>query len=249
MKNKIILHIPHNSTRIPAIFYKQNLLLSKQEIKSFNLTMSDIYTKNLFKCRRCKRIIAPYSRIFCDIEKFTDDSMEEMSKFGMGTIYTKTNLGKEFINVDKNYREKVIKTYYNVVHRKLDKVASQLIKTSNVILVDCHSFSKSTAEIFGNAENLPDICLGVNDSYNQTLLKFVKTYFQNLGYSVSVNFPYKGAMLPDAFLNKNTPNFFSIMIEINRNLYLENFKKNSHFKTIQKQIKRLLILLKTLNLD
>ena len=244
MKNKIILHIPHNSTRIPSIFYNQKLLLSTQEIEAFNLTMSDLYTKDLFKLCGCKKIVAPYSR------KFADNDKEEMSKFGMGAIYTRTNLGKEFINLDKNYREVIINSYYNLIHKKLDKAASNLIKSSKVILVDCHSFSKSTAQVFGKAEGLPDICLGVNNIYfSQTLLEFVKAYFQNLGYSISINYPYSGAMIPDSFLNKNIANFYSIMIEVNRELYLDGFKKNSHFKTIQKQIKRLLILLKNLKID
>lgn len=247
MKNKILLHIPHNSTRLPKKFFKQQILIDKEELRLFNLTMTDLYTKDLFSSYN-KKIVAPYSRIFCDVEKFVDDKEEMMSKFGMGVLYTKTNLGKDFIHFGDDYKEDIINSYYNVFHKKLDKASIKATKSSNLILVDCHSFSSSTTAIFGESAS-PDICLGINDIYfSQTLLDFVKSYFQNLGYTVSVNSPYSGAMIPDAFINKKVDGFYSIMIEINKSLYLENFNKNHHFKTLRKEIKGLLKLLKDIKL-
>ena len=35
--------------------------------------------------------------MFCDVEKYLDDSKEVMSKYGMGAVYTKDSNGKEFI--------------------------------------------------------------------------------------------------------------------------------------------------------
>ena len=128
MKNKLLLHIPHNSTRLPKKFFKQQILIDKGELRLFNLTMTDLYTKGLFSCK-CKKIVAPYSRIFCDVEKFADDEKEVMSKYGMGVLYTKTNMGKDFIRFDDNYKKNVINSYYNILHKRLDKAAKSFRPT------------------------------------------------------------------------------------------------------------------------
>lgn len=37
----------------------------------------------------CSKIVFPYSRIFCDVEKFRDDSKEILSKKGNGSYLYK----------------------------------------------------------------------------------------------------------------------------------------------------------------
>ena len=48
MKTKVLLHIPHTSLRLPKIFYK-GLLISKEELRKYNLKMSDLEVDYLFK--------------------------------------------------------------------------------------------------------------------------------------------------------------------------------------------------------
>ena len=86
-KLKVLLHIPHTSLRVPKIFYN-GLKISKYEFRKYNLKMSDIDIDYLFSDIKGKRIKAKYSRMFCDVEKFKDDTKEFMYKYGQGVIYT-----------------------------------------------------------------------------------------------------------------------------------------------------------------
>jgi N-formylglutamate amidohydrolase len=83
MKN-LILHIPHSSTNIP---FFDGYIDDKQKIIKEIIKLTDWFTDDLFSNEIDDAIITPFSRIFCDVERFTDDKLEVMSKFGMGFLY------------------------------------------------------------------------------------------------------------------------------------------------------------------
>lgn len=112
MKNIVFLHIPHSSLRLTKEFVSQKKYISPAEIERFNLTMTDLFTNELFSSRKFRHIQAKYSRICCDMEKFEDDSQEEMAKYGMGVIYTKTNKNLQMIDYSGVYRQSVLQKYY-----------------------------------------------------------------------------------------------------------------------------------------
>ena len=93
MKNKIILNISHSSLKLPKEFVKQKKFLSSSEIQNFNKQMTDLFTDELFFCKNHRHIKAKYSRIACDVEKFVDEKLEVMAKFGLGVFY-QNNLKK-----------------------------------------------------------------------------------------------------------------------------------------------------------
>ena len=234
VKNKIILFLPHSSIKLPHIFKKHEKLLSDSEIKFFNMSMTDLYTDKLFSSYRFCNIKSRVSRIVCDCEKFIDDSKECMSKFGLGVVYMKTHQGKKFINIDEKYKNKILNKFYFPVHKKLDKKTKNLNKKT-IILVDCHSFSKDI--VLDQKGDFPDICIGINEKYiDKNIIDFTTTYFQTKGYKTRINYPYVGAMIPDNIYDKNIKYFYTIMIEINRDLYLKNFKKNFDFYKLKKII-------------
>lgn len=243
----IILHIPHSSTMLPHFFYKKTCA-NKNIIKKFNYNITDLYTNELFGKNKYKKIIFKYSRIFCDVEKFADDDKEIMSSFGMGYVYTSTNLGVEFLKPTKDYKEKIFKKYYTKHHRKLDNIVGKSLKKQKTILIDCHSFSKDIIMFKEKKQNLPDICLGFEEIYyNEKIINFIKSFFEKLGYKVQLNYPYSGAIIPNKFLNKINTNLFCVMIEVNKNIYLnKNNTKNNNFEKLTQQIQSLLTELKNL---
>lgn len=182
------------------------------------------------------------------MEKFADDSKEEMAKYGMGVVYTNTNKNKKLISVSAEYRQKILKKYYYPYHNNLDKVVSNfLAKNKYVVMVDCHSFSKNII-MNGKTENLPDICIGSNESgvNDLKLLHFTKAYFENLGYKTSVNYPYSNSMVPNNLIKHPNEKFASIMLEINKSLYLKGLKKSKNFAKLKKDIFNYLCTLKTI---
>lgn len=247
MKNEIILNIPHSSLKLPKEFLKREKLLSSAEIQIFNKQMTDLFTDEIFSCKNYKCIKAKYSRIACDVEKFLNEELEEMAKFGLGVFY-KNNLKKQpiFNKKDEKYEKNMLNKYYYPYHRALNKIIiRQIRRGKKVLLVDCHSFSREIVIEERRSENLPDICLGYNESFcEEKVVKFTYDYFAKLGYSVELNHPYSGAMVPTKLLNAPNPNFSSLMIEINRDIYLKKNEKSSNFNKIQCEIKKLLELLK-----
>ena len=71
MDKKIILHIPHSSIKIPLY---EGYLFDSTVLDKEILRLTDWFTDDLFYSDEDEMIIADFSRIFCDPERFTDDS-------------------------------------------------------------------------------------------------------------------------------------------------------------------------------
>jgi len=171
------------------------------------------------------------------IQKFDNDKLEPMSKFGMGVIYSKTNYGLCFRNYDKDYSDMVLTKYYHPYHKTLNyKVENLLKENDHVVLVDCHSFSKNIIMIKENQKNLPEICIGFNGTKDK-LSKYCIQFFKNLGYKVKSNYPYSGTIIPSSFINKQNPKLKSVMVEINKELYKKSL---TSFYKLQQDINGLL---------
>jgi N-formylglutamate amidohydrolase len=63
-----------------------------------------------------------------------------------------------------------------------------------------------------------------------------------MGYSVEENRPYEGALVPMEFYEKKDHRVTSIMVEVNRSLYMDESAgtKTSTFDIIREQIRSLL---------
>ncbi len=243
--NKIFLHIPHSSKEIPTVFWR-NTCQSKEIINRFVDVITDTDTDILFTDNGYEKIVFPYSRVFCDVEKFDDDELETMSKFGMGVVYSKNNSGLCFRNHDKEYTDMVLTNYYYPYHTTLnDKVEKLLKENETVVLVDCHSFSKDIIMIKENQEDLPEICIGFNEDKN-CLAEFCVQFLEELGYKVKINYPYSGSMVPNKFIENPNDRLKSVMIEINKELYMRD---TDTFYKVQKDINNLLTSIESLNLD
>lgn len=219
-KVKVLLHIPHTSLKVPRYFYK-GLLISKEEFNRYNLIMSDVLIDEVFKHVKGKRIKAKCSRMFCDVEKFKDDNLEIMSKYGQGVIYTHTYNGVEFHKHDEKYKKKVYK-YYDRYHKRIDRIASSVLKNKDTLLIlDIHSFSSRCAS-FIKEEPFPDICIGVEEKYySKEILEKIISRINELGLTYKINYPYSGSYVPNViYSNKVKGNVISIMLEVNKKVYL-----------------------------
>ena len=231
----MILHIPHSSTDLHDYkFHLQEDQLNK---------MTDWFTDELFTAKDAKRVVFPYSRLICDVERFEDDSQEPMSRFGMGVCYEKTTEGQALKEVSFLERLHIINTLYRPHHQKLYESCQEDIQTKGeALLIDCHSFPDK-AYYFNSDYNQDrvDICLGT-DSYHTpaNLINYIQNYFLSKGFTVAINKPYVGTIIPLKHYHTQ-PKLFSIMIEINRRLYLdENYHKNKKFSDLQEALTQLL---------
>jgi N-formylglutamate amidohydrolase len=230
---QLILHIPHSSTKIP---FHDGYVSSHAKIQQEIIKLTDWYTDDLFDSDVDNKIVAPFSRIFCDVERFADDELEIMSIVGMGVLYEKLDSDEILRKVTPELREKILNDYYWKHHDKLtSNVEEQLELNDECIIVDCHSFPSTPLKKAINQNlNTPDFSIGT-DSYH-TPKKYIEAsirYFENLGYTLGVDWPYNGSIVPMKYFQKEK-RVSSIMLEINRKLYLNeptNEKSTQYNKT------------------
>lgn len=206
---------------------KIKLIKELATLTAFSEQISDLLVDELFSHNIGVPFIAPYSRIYCDVEKYIDDTKEIMSQYGQGVFYTKDAKGKEIRRLSKEYKDHVAKNYYFPYHRRLDQLTTSLLAPS-LIIVDCHSYDENLV-LHNKSTSYLDIDIGFTSQYlSQALVDGVKKLFEDNGYSVSYNHPYAGTLIPNSIINKNIPNVYCLMIEINKRVYLpspELFKK------------------------
>ena len=218
----VLLHIPHASLDVPDAFY-DGLLIPREQFRKYNLEMTDLGIEELFRDCPYEKMVAPYSRLYCDVERFRDDSMEVMSKYGEGVVYTHTYDGCRFHFHDERYREEVLR-YYDDYHRQLDDLTRKLLLTDDELLIlDCHSFSDKMASHFFEPP-FPDICIGTEpDFYDERIVNLVIRKIETLGYTYRLDYPYRGSLVPNCVYHREIPSgkrVVSVMLEINKRIYL-----------------------------
>jgi N-formylglutamate amidohydrolase len=218
---KLILHIPHSSVIIPFL---DGFVVDSCVIRAEIGKLTDWFTDDLFYSEADIKVKADFSRIFCDPERFVDDNLEEMSKYGMGVLYEQTDNGIKMREVNSALREQIISKYYLPHHKNLEEsVKSELASNKKALIVDCHSFSNIPFNRdINKSPNRPNINIGTDAFHTpQSLIDFTVNFFNSKGLSVGVNWPYSGTIVPTCYYQKQDK-VYSIMIEINRNLYLDS---------------------------
>lgn len=66
----LILHIPHSSSFVPK---SAGYIVEDAIIQNEILELTDWYTDELFSTKTDTVICAPFSRVFCDVERFSND--------------------------------------------------------------------------------------------------------------------------------------------------------------------------------
>lgn len=235
MDKKIILHIPHSSINIP---HKEGYVVQDYKLEQEILKLTDWYTDDLFYSNDDDMIIAQFSRIFCDPERFTDDSQEVMSQFGMGVLYEKSDNGDKIRNVTSELKSKIVIEFYDKHHQKFSNaVNNQLNLFGKAIIIDCHSYPNIPLKRdLDQRPNRPDFNIGTDPYHTpKKLIDLSKSFFEDEGYSLGIDEPYMGSIVPIEHYQKNK-NVQSIMLEINRKLYLKEStnEKNENYLQIKK---------------
>lgn len=245
---KIIIHIPHASGHIPSY---EGYVANEDVIDHEILKLTDWHTENLFDIPGKDHLIikAGFSRVFCDVERFEDDNKESMAAKGMGALYTTTDEGAPLREVTEQLRERILNEFYRPHHQRLTRaVAQQLEATGQAIIIDAHSFSNTPfIRDHDQSPNRPDFCLGTDKIHTpDAWIQLAKDYFREMGYSLAVNSPYAGTIVPLEYYEKDD-RVKSIMLEVNRKLYMNesSTEKIASFEKTKETIKGFLQLLQT----
>ena len=242
MKTEILLHIPHSSYFIPNE-YKNLFCINEGELRLEQIKMTDNYTDELFDLP-FKKLIFPISRLICDVERFREEQDEEMTKQGMWVCYTKTHKLTELKEVTEQHKKEILEKYYDPHHKKFENTVEEILnRNKKCLVIDCHSFPSKALpyEVYQNDERA-DICIGTDEVHTkEALIEGYKKAFEELGYSVGIDEPFKGTIVPLKYYKKEK-RVQSIMIEINRKLYMneETGEKIEKFKELKNNIKKVI---------
>jgi len=207
--------------------------------------MTDAFTDELFAAV----VRFPVSRLLVDAERFSDDASEPMSKVGMGMIYTLTAYGKKLRRpLQAHEVRNLVSRYYETHHQTLlAEVSEELEKYGKSLIIDCHSFSSQPLPCDNDQSTpRPDFCLGTDLFHTPSALTHMAARcIEEMGFSVEINWPYAGSLVPMALYRKDH-RVASIMIEVNRRLYMDEMTgaKTGRFDSIREQIRKLLVLIR-----
>lgn len=224
-RRRIIVHIPHSSLNVPESFI-QRLKVDKEYFNRMNVYESD-YLIDLFKPDDLASLIFPYSRMFCDVERFRDDHKESNAIWQRrGVVYERDANSNNFIEIDPDYKNMVLTEYYDKHHETfLEMVRKRINRFGDSLIIDLHSYSDEYEsktycykKHFGSN---PDICIGFNDYKSmKELAGEVQRLCNRYGYTNSFNHPYEGSIVPLDYMDDRRVK--SIMLEINKKIYLNN---------------------------
>lgn len=221
----VVLHVPHDATAIPASVRDQ-YLLGERELERELLRMTDHYTLALFGGEGGRNVVrAPVSRLVVDVERFEDDRIEPMAAAGMGAMYALTSDLKPLRReIAPHEREALLSAYYRPHHARLEHAVSHVLaEHGRCLIIDCHSFPSVALpyERRHPDEPRPDICIGTDDFHTDKALaeRFMSTFAAE-GWRVALDSPFAGALVPASRYRKDR-NVGSIMVEVNRGLYMD----------------------------
>jgi N-formylglutamate amidohydrolase len=219
----IIVHVPHASRDIPEEA-RDDILLDDEELRAELLAMTDAWTDELMNLAEhydAQSVVAPISRLVCDVERFRDDAQEEMSQIGMGAVYSQTSDGRQLRRVTSKMREKYLQEFYDPHHRLLEAaVDGALSQTGTCLVLDIHSFpSKPLPYEQDQRTERPEVCIGFDSQHGRFLEEDEwKRCCDWARFEGDVNRPFSGSIVPLRHLGND--NVLSAMIEVRRDLYM-----------------------------
>jgi len=239
-----VVHIPHASKLVPADC-RPAILLDDACLAEELRLMTDAYTDELFALDGSAPIRFPISRLVVDPERFTEDAHEPMAERGMGVLYTRRANGQPLREPPPSAeRARLLDAWYHPHHDRLTRAVDQAIAGHGRCLVlDAHSFpSRPLPYELDQRLDRPDICLGSDEFHTPpALLNLAYAAFTAAGFSVQINAPFSGALVPGKHYRRDA-RVAALMIEVRRDLYMheDTGARRSDFATFAARLQELL---------
>ncbi len=226
----LLIHIPHDSTVIPAA-ERPDFLVSDEVLRAERLRLTDWHTGALYAEGADPQdvLLAEVSRLVVDVERFADDRREPCASVGMGATYVKTCAGHPLRALSEARRAELLARYYWPHHRRLDEAAAErLARFGRCVILDAHSFPTRALPTQVDFSAPPEIGIGTQPGHTSPELRAAaETFFRGHGFAVGVDVPFSGAMVPNRFFRKDA-RLQSVMVEVRRDLYMDEESGERH---------------------
>jgi len=225
-KYPILITVPHCSTFVPAEL-RRLMMLRDSQIKK----MCDPFTDEIFDIPKAYVVKARISRLVTDLNRAPDDieSEAKLSKAGVvvsididGNPVYKTPPSMDMI------MDRVAK-YHDTFHDKVDE-----LEKNTKFLIDGHSLrSVGPSTRLDSGKKRAEIILGNRDytTCSRHMTNKIMKFFQDRGFNVAINDPYKGAYLIGYHCRRKTSP--GIQIEINEKLYMNEKTRRPYKRKIE----------------
>ncbi len=189
------------------------------------------------------------------MKKWSDDTIapSARSHAGIGLIRRLVHPGTPVYDrylTEAEIRNR-IDTYYTPYHKALQNLMDEAhYNYGQVWHINCHSmpassaFPKKNLTLTGNRPVASDFVLGDRDgtSCDINFRKSLQSFISNLGYTVTINDPFKGVALIKQYSAPNQGKN-SLQIEINKGLYMneQTNQKNAKYGRLKNDIERIMM--------
>jgi len=225
----LLVHIPHAGTLIPDDV--REAFVASREVVAWDLARStDHAVDELWEDavdHGATILINRVNRLVCDVERFPDDALERpMSDLGRGVVYLKTGDGLPLRAADTPVADidGLVERFWSPWQELVAAEVERMLSDFGVCyLIDAHSFPERPlgCEADQDVANRPDICLGWEDDHCPYQWQGpLARLFEYGGFSVGINRPFRGSFVPARY-HQTEPRVLSIMVEVNRRLYLD----------------------------
>ncbi len=136
--------------------------------------------------------------------------------------------------------------HYVPYHRQFEEAVSRnLQRYGRCLIIDGHSFYDEPLPYeIDRDPNRPDICIGTDEFHTpKEIEEKLRGSLAERGYRVEINRPFAGCIVPARFYRRDK-RVLSVMIEINRRLYMDHsLKKTDGYERVKQDIAAAIALL------
>ena len=214
----VVIHVPHSSTFIPGEFLDQFISTSGR-LEVIHEALVDHDTDKMAAALG-RAIVFPHSRLLVDVERFIDDSVEEMAEIGMGAFYSVDHellqMRREITAQEHNALFELYVAHHQLLEGAVDDALENF---GRCLLIDLHSYSAVRLPYECSDGERPQLCIGTDEGHTpRDLINLVTEIAEEHGYQTAINTPFAGTLVPLKHYRHDT-RVESVMLEWRKDLY------------------------------
>jgi N-formylglutamate amidohydrolase/biotin carboxylase len=199
VKHPFLIVIPHSTNHLPEKM-AEGMKLTEADVERYH----DAGAYELFNLDDFHVIAAEYSRLYCDLNRAPDQKAGSTMKDRKGVVINKTYFGKDIYKkplTESEYADRLEE------HKRSFVEIEKCIKENDIqFFIGGHTmYSHPLQEDPTDANKRKDIVLSNNDhqTCDEETINIMKECFEEHGYVVGVNDPFKGGYQLTHFCDKD----------------------------------------------